>query len=130
MRDVGKRFSVRYFLNLVLVDEEDRRYFKQQEITLWRKADSRLVRRPLAEQMFQSTQPQQPHHARLAEEVSDHVSAKQAEVEDEEEDGGVRGKFTAYAEGSDDLQEEEGGVGGNEKVASSALSASEEDEEN
>jgi len=31
------RFSVRYFLNLVLVDEEDRRYFKQQEIILWRK---------------------------------------------------------------------------------------------
>lgn len=30
MRDVGKKFSVRYFLNLVLVDEEDRRYFKQQ----------------------------------------------------------------------------------------------------
>ncbi len=44
---------MRYFLNLVLVDEEDRRYFKQQvsyketcgtktglskEITLWRKA--------------------------------------------------------------------------------------------
>jgi hypothetical protein len=23
-------------LNLVLVDEEDRRYFKQQEITIWR----------------------------------------------------------------------------------------------
>ena len=31
------RFSVRYFLNLVLVDEDDRRYFKQQEIVLWRK---------------------------------------------------------------------------------------------
>jgi len=37
MRDVHKKFSVRYFLNLVLVDEEDRRYFKQQEITIWRK---------------------------------------------------------------------------------------------
>lgn len=32
MRDVNKKFSVRYFLNLVLVDEEDRRYFKQQVI--------------------------------------------------------------------------------------------------
>lgn len=30
-------FSVKYFLNLVLVDEEDRRYFKQQEIVLYRK---------------------------------------------------------------------------------------------
>ncbi|XP_072046207.1 vacuolar protein sorting-associated protein 26B-like isoform X1 [Amphiura filiformis] len=37
MRDVNKKFSVRYYLNLVLVDEEERRYFKQQEITLWRK---------------------------------------------------------------------------------------------
>jgi vacuolar protein sorting-associated protein 26 len=34
---VNNRFSVRYFLNLVLVDEDDRRYFKQQEIFLWRK---------------------------------------------------------------------------------------------
>ena len=34
--NVNNNFSVRYFLNLVLVDEEDRRYFKQQEITLWR----------------------------------------------------------------------------------------------
>merc|ERR1712194_748094 len=32
----NNRFSVKYFLNLVLVDEEDRRYFKQQEIFLWR----------------------------------------------------------------------------------------------
>ncbi|CAM9468496.1 unnamed protein product [Ectocarpus sp. 6 AP-2014] len=31
------KFTVKYFLNLVLVDEEDRRYFKQQEVTLWRK---------------------------------------------------------------------------------------------
>ncbi|XP_071449523.1 vacuolar protein sorting-associated protein 26B-like [Hetaerina americana] len=39
MRDINKKFSVRYFLNLVLMDEEDRRYFKQQEITLWRKGE-------------------------------------------------------------------------------------------
>ncbi|XP_038053127.1 vacuolar protein sorting-associated protein 26B-like [Patiria miniata] len=39
MRDVNKKFSTRYYLNLVLVDEEERRYFKQQEITLWRKPD-------------------------------------------------------------------------------------------
>jgi vacuolar protein sorting-associated protein 26 len=43
MKDINKKFSVRYFLNLVLVDEDDRRYFKQQEITLWRKADPKLV---------------------------------------------------------------------------------------
>ncbi|ETO12785.1 hypothetical protein RFI_24591 [Reticulomyxa filosa] len=31
------KFSVKYFLNLVLIDEEERRYFKQQEIIIWRK---------------------------------------------------------------------------------------------
>lgn len=41
MRDVFKKFSVRYFLNLVLVDEEDRRYFKQQEIQIWRKGPTK-----------------------------------------------------------------------------------------
>ena len=35
--NVNNKFSIRHFLNLVLVDEEDRRYFKQQEIILWRK---------------------------------------------------------------------------------------------
>lgn len=34
---VSSKFSVKYFLNLVLIDEEDRRYFKQQEITLYRR---------------------------------------------------------------------------------------------
>jgi vacuolar protein sorting-associated protein 26 len=33
---VNKKFSTRYYLNLVLVDEENRRYFKQQEITIYR----------------------------------------------------------------------------------------------
>lgn len=33
---INNKFSVRYYLNLVLVDEEDRRYFKQQEIIMWR----------------------------------------------------------------------------------------------
>ena len=35
-KDIEKRISIRYFLNLVLVDEENRRYFKQQEIDLYR----------------------------------------------------------------------------------------------
>ena len=33
MRDINKKFSVKYYLNLVLVDEEERRYFKQQVST-------------------------------------------------------------------------------------------------
>ncbi|KAJ7480100.1 vacuolar protein sorting-associated protein 26-domain-containing protein [Mycena galericulata] len=35
-RDINKKFSTRYYLNLVLIDEENRRYFKQQEITIVR----------------------------------------------------------------------------------------------
>jgi len=35
--NINNRFSVKYFLNLVLVDEEDRRYFKQHEVLFWRK---------------------------------------------------------------------------------------------
>lgn len=35
-RDVNKKFSTRYYLNLVLIDEENRRYFKQQEVTIFR----------------------------------------------------------------------------------------------
>ncbi|KIR33197.1 vacuolar protein sorting-associated protein 26B-like protein [Cryptococcus deuterogattii 99/473] len=35
-RDVNKKISTRYYLNLVLIDEENRRYFKQQEITIFR----------------------------------------------------------------------------------------------
>ncbi|KAF7814214.1 vacuolar protein sorting-associated protein 26A [Senna tora] len=38
-RNINNKFSVKYFLNLVLVDEEDRRYFKQQEITMYRLQD-------------------------------------------------------------------------------------------
>lgn len=55
MRDVNKKFSVRYYLNLVLVDEEERRYFKQQEITLWRKGErvrkSLLLQQPAGYQI-------------------------------------------------------------------------------
>ena len=39
-KNVHNKFSVKYYLNLVLVDEEDRRYFKQQEITLYRASDT------------------------------------------------------------------------------------------
>jgi len=40
-KDVYNKFSVSYILNLVLVDEDDRRYFKQREITLWRKPEKK-----------------------------------------------------------------------------------------
>lgn len=40
---VQNKFSIKYFLNLVLVDSEDRRYFKQHEITLVRRPAPALV---------------------------------------------------------------------------------------
>lgn len=40
LRDINKKFSVKYWINLVLVDEGERRYFKQQEITLWRSKEA------------------------------------------------------------------------------------------
>jgi hypothetical protein len=51
MRDVQKKFSCKYYLNLVLVDEEERRYFKQQEIILWRKADKYKSKQERTDQM-------------------------------------------------------------------------------
>jgi len=35
-RSVHSKFSVKYLINMVLVDEDDRRYFKQTDVTLWR----------------------------------------------------------------------------------------------
>jgi hypothetical protein len=32
---VNKKFSTRYYLNLVLIDEENRRYFKQQVLSVF-----------------------------------------------------------------------------------------------
>jgi vacuolar protein sorting-associated protein 26 len=46
-RIVNMKFSARYYLNLVLVDEENRRYFKQQEITIFRRqVDDQAVEGP------------------------------------------------------------------------------------
>lgn len=47
-RDVNKKFSTRYYLNLVLIDEENRRYFKQQEITVFRIPEVRVLVQPSA----------------------------------------------------------------------------------
>ncbi|CAH3192116.1 unnamed protein product [Porites evermanni] len=59
-KDVNKKFSVRYFLNLVLVDEEERRYFKQQEIVLWRKGDIKKKSGILTEKLKHSRDENKP----------------------------------------------------------------------
>ena len=54
--------AFRYYLNLVLVDEEERRYFKQQEITLWRKGE-RVRKLPLGNALYQQQQHALARHA-------------------------------------------------------------------
>ncbi|VWU51051.1 vacuolar protein sorting-associated protein 26, putative [Hepatocystis sp. ex Piliocolobus tephrosceles] len=36
-KNIQNKFSVKYYINLIIVDEDERRYFKKQEIFLWRK---------------------------------------------------------------------------------------------
>lgn len=50
-RDVNKKYSTRYYLSLVLIDEDARRYFKQSEIVLYRQApeNSELAQRQAKE---------------------------------------------------------------------------------
>lgn len=72
MRDVNKKFSVKYYLNLVLVDEEERRYFKQQEITVFRKADKiRKAVNSNSAQKFDTTPQELSNHTSPFEEKQD-----------------------------------------------------------
>lgn len=43
-RGVNNRFSVRYYLNLVLVDEEDRRYANRFYISFYKERSSKFTR--------------------------------------------------------------------------------------
>lgn len=84
MRDINKKFSVRYYLNLVLMDTEDRRYFKQQEITLWRKGD-KVRKANMHSPMIQGTQTlssEQQRHGVVDEEEEE--GAERPPVEKEE----------------------------------------------
>ncbi|KAK8798819.1 hypothetical protein WA158_007903 [Blastocystis sp. Blastoise] len=38
-------FNIKYYINLVLVDEEDRRFFKQSEVVLWREKPISLTKK-------------------------------------------------------------------------------------
>ncbi|XP_013197706.2 vacuolar protein sorting-associated protein 26B-like [Amyelois transitella] len=84
MRDISNKFSVRYYLNLVLMDTEDRRYFKQQEVTLWRKSDkSRL-------------QLHNPHHPQTL----SHPSHPPRQLSGSSEDNSARGVSPSLPENS------------------------------
>ncbi|GKZ18461.1 vacuolar protein sorting-associated protein 26 [Aspergillus brasiliensis] len=49
-RDVNKKYSTRYYLSLVLIDEDARRYFKQSEIVLYRQAPEIAITPQIAQQ--------------------------------------------------------------------------------
>ncbi|KAK4057195.1 Vacuolar protein sorting-associated protein 26 [Microbotryomycetes sp. JL221] len=70
-RDVNKKFSTRYYLNLVLIDEENRRYFKQQEITVYRQ-DTREL--PASAQQSQLGVQQMPDRASHQKQMSQRQS--------------------------------------------------------
>jgi len=58
-RDVNKKYSTRYYLSLVLIDEDARRYFKQSEIVLYRQApDIPLTPQVARQQQIQQQQQQ------------------------------------------------------------------------
>lgn len=78
-KDVHNKFSVRYFLNLVLVDEEDRRYFKQQEITLYRK-DENAPQQPPQQPSQQQPAPAPVQQQQLQPEVQGAPAAAPAPV--------------------------------------------------
>ncbi|CAG8367589.1 unnamed protein product [Penicillium salamii] len=65
-RDVNKKYSTRYYLSLVLIDEDARRYFKQSEIVLYRQAPEIAPNAQIAQQqqiqqqMLLEQQRQQP----------------------------------------------------------------------
>lgn len=59
-RDVNKKFSTRYYLSLVLIDEDARRYFKQSEIILYRQAPGDAVESQGVVSVPESTRPPMP----------------------------------------------------------------------
>lgn len=79
MRDIQKKFSCKYYLNLVLVDEEERRYFKQQEIILWRKADKYKSKQERSDQM-QVYEPSLKSNQTLSGESANNKSASNRNV--------------------------------------------------
>ena len=81
-RNVHSKFSVKYFLNLVLVDEEDRRYFKQQEITLWRRPPKKFAGHVIPPQLEDVKKKEA--EAKKVEEEEEEEKKKEEEIAEEE----------------------------------------------
>jgi len=88
-KNICNKFSVKYLLNLVLVDEEDRRYFKQTDITLWRKSamdgDHKLVTVRDAQACLEEAKQNRRKHRKQKKENGDGDSTPPAEEEDQGE---------------------------------------------
>ncbi|KAJ1917719.1 Vacuolar protein sorting-associated protein 26 [Tieghemiomyces parasiticus] len=103
-RDVNKKFSTRYYLNLVLIDEENRRYFKQQEITIFRKPEGQIVDDDEeAEQAQQQQQQQQTQRAAHREPLP---SVSSFRGNDSEARGGNHGTTTTSGASADHRNDE------------------------
>ncbi|KAI9825501.1 MAG: Vacuolar protein sorting-associated protein 26 [Phylliscum demangeonii] len=59
-REVNKKYSTRYYLSLVLIDEDARRYFKQSEIVLYRQPPELTAGATEKHHHALSQQPQRP----------------------------------------------------------------------
>lgn len=106
MRDINKKFSVRYYLNLVLMDTEDRRYFKQQEITLWRKGDKVRKQQPnLHSPMIQGTQNLNSEQQKQRERSEQAAAEKQQTIVEKEEFNQSNDGGAAFDDNDDDDDE-------------------------
>jgi len=86
-KNVHSRFSLKYLLNLVLVDEDDRRYFKQQEVTLWRKLPKKARNHKIPRQLNEP----KPSSAEASQEAGSENSASNAVHGKEEEQPAAAG---------------------------------------
>jgi len=86
-KQVHGKFSVKYSLNMVLVDEEDRRYFKQTDIIFWRERPEILAEKPST--LCLDYTPNYPEKKRRKRrKKGDNNEEKEDEEEDEKKEGG------------------------------------------
>lgn len=76
-RDVNKKFSTRYYLSLVLIDEDARRYFKQSEIVLYRQSPEAAAALPAPPPTMK-----EPDRNIVQAQQAEAAQAQQAQVQD------------------------------------------------
>lgn len=84
-RNVHNKFSVKYFLNLVIVDENNRRFFKQHEIVLWRKAPMRVLKSSIPEKKEGSNTNENDKEKKPEEKENNNEKQEEDETEENEQ---------------------------------------------